>query len=215
MASGPLHPNLLMPKTPFLSPAPSRHSLCSAMCGVFVCRQRRRRREARGGGRKAERRIVDVILCFLLQPLNATEWWQPGVDHQCRFSLSLSPSLSRALSLPSSLIHTDTLHCPVTCSLPRTRAACAHLGLSLLPPCIHTLLPLARHTENIDISYVLRQLAVETRHGCKSEPRRAPASLSAVYIWKHKQNWFIKGICNFVVHRRWRARGFSSTICLA
>ena len=59
-------------------------------------------------------------------------------------------SLSLSLSLPSSLIHTDTLPCSVTCSLPRTRCMCA--PRSAPSPSRPFLLPLARHSQNIDIS---------------------------------------------------------------
>lgn len=145
--------------------------------------------ETQGERKKSAQGVRDVILCFLLQPLTATEWWQPGVDHHYCFSLSFplphtqTPSRSLAQSLALCLIH----------------SACAPSSSStslLHPPS----LPLARHHQNIDILNVLRQLAVEINHSCKSQPR-LPVALPPLCVnvyWRHKQNKKTKQhiVCN-------------------
>ena len=55
-------------------------------------------------GEKQRRRSV-----LLLHPLTATEWWQTGVDHRCRFSLSRTLALSHARSVLHALSLSFTL----------------------------------------------------------------------------------------------------------
>ena len=106
-------------------------------------------------------------------------------------------SLSLSLSLPSSLIHTDTLPCSVTCSLPRTRCMCAPRSAPSpsrpFPP------PTGSSQSEYWYLNVLRQLTVEINHGCKAEPRLA---VSRIHLRTISKMDLLKKTDFIVKHKR-------------
>lgn len=97
-------------------------------------------------------------------------------------TVSLSLFLSHTHKHPLTLLLSHLLSASYTLFV--------HLSLPPPPPCIPTSLILARHHQNIDILNVLRQLAVEINHSCKSQPRLAVVLyVLCMKVYRtHKQN---------------------------
>lgn len=109
-------------------------------------------------------------------------------------TVSLSLFLSHTHKHPLTLLLSHLLSASYTLLV--------HLSLPPPPSCIPPSLPLARHHQNIDIFNVLRQLAFEINHSCKSQPCLAIV-LHALYVnlyWRRKQSNIKQNIvCNVAI----------------
>lgn len=138
-------------------PAQPQHSLCRAVSGAP------RLLAETQGERKKQSRESGMLFCAFC------------CSHSLLQSGGSLASIITTVSLSLFLSHTHK-H-PLTLSLSHLLSASytllVHLSLPPPPSFNPPSLPLARHHQNIDILNVLRQLAVEINHSCKSLPRLA------------------------------------------
>lgn len=135
-----------------LTPARSQHSLCRALSRALICLLRRREREKSRAGRSGMLFCAFCCSHSLLQ--------SGGSLASIITTVSLSLFLSHSHQHPLVLLLRHLL--------PASNTLLVYLSLPPLPSCIPPSLLLARHNQNIDILNVLRQLAGEINHSCKS-----------------------------------------------